>query len=51
MTPENKTIRMDRDKTDEQTAATSAMPEMTKNFTVREIRDLVEYLATLGKNK
>jgi putative heme-binding domain-containing protein len=50
VTPENRTIRIDRDNVDEQTAATSAMPEMTMNLTVREIRDLVEYLATLGKN-
>jgi hypothetical protein len=27
------------------------MPEMTKTLTLREIRDLVEYLSTLGKNK
>jgi len=27
------------------------MPEMTKALTLREIRDLVEYLATPGKNK
>ena len=50
VTPQNRTIRIDRDNVDEQTAPTSAMPEMTKNLTVREIRDLVEYLATLGKN-
>ena len=51
VTPQNKTIRIDRDNIDEQTAVISAMPEMTKNLTLREIRDLVEYLATLGKNK
>ncbi len=51
MTPENKTIRIVRDSIDEQTAATSSMPDMTKTLTLREIRDLVEYLSTLGKNK
>ncbi len=50
VTPQNRTIRIDRGNIDEQTAPTSAMPEMTKNLTVREIRDLVEYLSTLGKN-
>ena len=50
VTPQNRTIRIHRDNVDEQTAPTSAMPEMTKNLTVREIRDLVEYLSTLGKN-
>jgi quinoprotein glucose dehydrogenase len=51
VTPQNRTIRIDRSNIDEQTAPTSAMPEMTKALTLREIRDLVEYLATLGKNK
>jgi quinoprotein glucose dehydrogenase len=49
VTPENKTIRIDRSRIDEQSATTSAMPEMTKNLTLREIRDLVEYLSTLQK--
>jgi quinoprotein glucose dehydrogenase len=49
LTPQNKTIRIDRDNVDEQSASTSAMPEMTKTLTLREIRDLVEFLSTLGK--
>jgi hypothetical protein len=51
VTPANKTIRIDRNDVEEQTAMRSSMPEMTKALTLREIRDLVEYLATLGKNK
>jgi hypothetical protein len=27
------------------------MPEITKTLTLREIRDLVEYLSTLGKSE
>ena len=50
VTPANKTIRIDRNDVEEQTAMRSAMPEMTKALTLREIRDLVEYLSTLGKN-
>ena len=49
VTPENRTIRIDRENIDEQSASISAMPEMTKALTLREIRDLVEYLSTLGK--
>ena len=51
VTPENKTIRIDRNDIEEQTAMRSAMPEMTKDLTLREIRDLVEYLGTLGMKK
>ena len=51
VTPQNKTIRIDRSHIDAQSATTSAMPEMTKNLTLRDIRDLVEYLSTLGKNR
>jgi quinoprotein glucose dehydrogenase len=51
VTPENKTIRIDRGHIDTQSTATSAMPETTKTLTLREIRDLVEYLSTLEKNK
>jgi len=51
VTPGNATIRVNRDHIDEQSAATSSMPEMTKNLTLREIRDLVEYLSALGKRK
>ena len=47
VTPENKTIRIDRRNIDAQSATTSAMPEMTKTLTLREMRDLVEYLSTL----
>ena len=47
VTPTNETIRVARDTIDEQSAVTSAMPEMTKALTLREIRDLVEYLSTL----
>lgn len=50
VTPEKKIIRIDRDNIDEQQTTPSAMPEMTKILTLREIRDLVEYLSTLGKN-
>ena len=49
VTPEIKTIRIDRSHIDAQSATTSAMPEMMKNLTLREIRDLVEYLSTLEK--
>jgi quinoprotein glucose dehydrogenase len=51
VTPQNKTIRIDRNDVDEQSATSSAMPDMTKALSLREIRDLVEYLSTLGKNK
>ena len=51
VTPENKTIRIDRNEIEEHTAMRSAMPEMTKDLTLREIRDLVEYLSTLGMKK
>lgn len=47
ITPQNETIRVLRDAIDERTAATSAMPAMTKVLSLREIRDLVEYLSTL----
>jgi len=50
VTPQNMTIRINRENIDEQSASISAMPEMTKALTLREIRDLVEYLSTLGKN-
>ena len=50
VTPENKTIQIDRDTIEEQSITTSAMPEMTKTLTLREIRDLVEYLSSLGEN-
>jgi quinoprotein glucose dehydrogenase len=50
VTPENMTIRINRENIDEQSASISAMPEMTKALTLREIRDLVEYLSTRGNN-
>ncbi len=49
VTPQNETIRIARDTIDEQSATTSAMPTMTRALTLREIRDLVEYLSTLTK--
>jgi quinoprotein glucose dehydrogenase len=51
VTPQNKTIRIDRNDVDEQSATSSAMPDTTKALSLREIRDLVEYLSILGKNK
>jgi hypothetical protein len=50
VTPQNMTIRINRENIDEQSASISAMPEMTKALTLREIRDLVEYLSTRGNN-
>ena len=47
VTPLNGTVRIARDTIDEQSATTSAMPAMTRTLTLREIRDLVEYLSTL----
>lgn len=47
ITPQHEIIRVDRTKIDEQSATTSAMPAMTRTLTLREIRDLVEYLSTL----
>lgn len=47
ITAENKSIRIDRDTIEEQSATKSAMPEMKEVLTLRELRDLVEYLATL----
>ncbi|MCP4940815.1 MAG: DUF1553 domain-containing protein [Planctomycetaceae bacterium] len=49
VTPNNGTIRIDRDNIEDRAAKISAMPEMSKDLTLREIRDLVEYLSTLGK--
>lgn len=43
----NETVRIARNTIDEQSATTSAMPAMSKAFTLRAIRDLVEYLSTL----
>lgn len=48
VTPLNETIQIARNTIDEQSATTSAMPAMTKALTLREIRDLVEYLSTLA---
>ncbi|MBT3891389.1 MAG: DUF1080 domain-containing protein [Planctomycetaceae bacterium] len=50
ITPENKMIRIDRENIEAQSTTTSTMPEMTKTLTLREIRDLVEYLSILGEN-
>jgi len=47
ITPLNETVRIARNTIDDQSATTSAMPTMTKALTLREIRDLVEYLSTL----
>ncbi len=47
VTPQQETIRIPRGTIDEQTATTSAMPSMAKVLTQRELRDLIEYLATL----
>jgi quinoprotein glucose dehydrogenase len=47
LTPSNETIRIARDTIDDQSATTSAMPAMTRTLTLRELRDLVEYLSTL----
>jgi quinoprotein glucose dehydrogenase len=47
LTPLNETIRIARDTIDDQSATTSAMPAMTRTLTLRELRDLVEYLSTL----
>lgn len=49
LTPLNETIRISRDTIDDQSATTSAMPAMTRTLTLRELRDLVEYLSTLRK--
>ncbi len=46
----NETIRVPRNTIDERAAATSAMPSMAKTLSLREIRDLVEYLSTLKCN-
>ncbi len=43
----NETVSISRDSIEDQTKNISAMPLMTKVLTVREIRDLVEYLTTL----
>jgi hypothetical protein len=50
VTRANKTIRIDGNDIEGQTATRSAMPEMTTLLTLREIRDLVEYLYFLRKN-
>ncbi len=47
VTPSNETIRVARDTIDEQSSTTSAMPAMIRTLTLRELRDLVEYLSTL----
>lgn len=47
VTPQNETMRIARDTIDDQSATTSAMPAMTRTLTLRELRDLVEYLSTL----
>ncbi len=47
VTPSNETMRIARNSIDEQSATTSAMPAMTRALTLREIRDLTEYLSTL----
>lgn len=47
VTPSNETIRIARNTIDEQSVTTSAMPAMTRALTLREIRDLTEYLSTL----
>ncbi len=47
VTPLNETVQIARNRIDEQSATTSAMPAMTRTLTLREIRDLVEYLSTL----
>lgn len=47
ITPMNQTLRIDRDTIAEQSATTSAMPEMRETLSIRELRDLVDYLALL----
>ena len=47
VTPTNETIRIPHGEIDARSATQSAMPEMTKTLSRREIRDLVEYLSTL----
>lgn len=47
VTANNKTIRIDRERIEAESATRSAMPEMAQVLTQREIRDLVEYLSTL----
>ncbi|MEO8165937.1 MAG: glucose dehydrogenase, partial [Betaproteobacteria bacterium] len=47
VTPTNETVRIARETIDEQSATVSAMPVMSKALTLRDIRDLVEYLSTL----
>jgi quinoprotein glucose dehydrogenase len=47
VTPSNETMRIARNTIEEQSATTSAMPAMTRALTLREIRDLTEYLSLL----
>lgn len=46
-TPEGKTIKILKKEIDEQTPPNSAMPSMEKSLSLREIRDVIEFLATL----
>ncbi|MFT5524347.1 MAG: quinoprotein glucose dehydrogenase [Pirellulaceae bacterium] len=47
LTAENVTRRIERAAIEQQVAAPSAMPDMTKLLSLRQMRDLVEYLSTL----
>ena len=47
ITPLNETVQIPRNTIDDQSVMTSAMPAMNRTLTLREVRDLVEYLSTL----
>lgn len=45
--PDGKVVTISADDVEDRTAQKSAMPEMHRTLTLRELRDLVEYLSTL----
>jgi len=47
VTPQNEVLQVPHSEIDERAATTSAMPSVANVLTLRELRDLVEYLATL----
>jgi putative heme-binding domain-containing protein len=47
MTQDGTTVKIQKKEIDEQTQATSAMPSMERALSLRELRDLIEYLMIL----